>query len=441
MVVVVVSPPFLVVAAVAVGPAVVVVASVVGADAPELSPPQAARVRATAARSAGGHRRRLAVRPVVVAVEQAFLDASAEQAASERRALESRARRDAWNNRRLVALLGALALLLTAAVAVGAIAIRESQQAHRAGDAATARGLAAAAAANVAIDPERSILLALEAVEHARSADSSTLHEAEEALHRAVSATRIEWRVTGTGGALDWSPDGSHVVTEGLQSSGAHRHSRRRDRRVGPVVRGLRRRSHRRDLRPHGHAAGHHQRRRDRCGVGQHHRRAPARHGRPRRRAGMGPFVQPGRATLCRRLASRRRRPRADHARLDGRDHPRAPRGPGRGEHVVLPRWHQARRLVRHRTDRRHHRRRVGRRAAHPRRKPDDPHRGGVEPGRRTGRDNGRRRGPRLRRDVRSTRDGARRPRILRRGHRLEPRLDPAGHHQRRRHGEDLEPR
>ena len=46
------------------------------------------------------------------------------------------------------------------------------------------------------------------------------MYEAEEALHRAVSAARIEWRVTGTGGALDWSPDGSKVVTEGLQSSG-----------------------------------------------------------------------------------------------------------------------------------------------------------------------------------------------------------------------------
>ena len=156
----------------------------------------------------------------LTAVEQAFLDASAEHAASERRALESRARRDARNNRRLVALLGALALLLAAAVAVGAIAVRESQQAHRAGDAATARGLAAAAAANVAIDPERSILLALEAVDHARTADSATLYEAEEALHRAVSAARIVWRVTGTGGTLDWSPDGSHVLTEGVESSG-----------------------------------------------------------------------------------------------------------------------------------------------------------------------------------------------------------------------------
>ena len=119
-----------------------------------------------------------------------------------------------------MALLGALALLLAAAVAVGAIAVRESQQAHRAGDAAIARGLAAAAAANVAVDPERSILLALEAVEHARTADNATLYEAEEALHGAVSAARIAWRVTGTGGTVDWSPDGSHVVTEGLESSG-----------------------------------------------------------------------------------------------------------------------------------------------------------------------------------------------------------------------------
>ena len=154
-------------------------------------------------------------------VEQEFLDASAEQASSERRALEAQARRDARNNRRLVALLGAVALLLLAgSVVVGAIAVRESQQARRVGDAATARGLAAAAAATVAIDPERSILLALEAVDRARTADRATLNEAEEALHAAVAAARINWRVTDTGGAVDWSPDGSHIVTEGPESSG-----------------------------------------------------------------------------------------------------------------------------------------------------------------------------------------------------------------------------
>ena len=54
---------------------------------------------------------------------------------------------------------------------------------------ATARELAAAANANLEVDPERSILLALAAVERTRSDDGSVLPEAEEALHRAVTAS------------------------------------------------------------------------------------------------------------------------------------------------------------------------------------------------------------------------------------------------------------
>ena len=85
---------------------------------------------------------------------------------------------------------------------------------------ATARELAAAANANIEIDPERSILLALAAVEQRRSDDESVLPEAEEALHRAVTASRIELRVPGVGGRLDWSPDGTVFVTEGPEGSG-----------------------------------------------------------------------------------------------------------------------------------------------------------------------------------------------------------------------------
>ena len=226
-------------------------------------------------------------------------------------------------------LLGALVALLAAAVAVGAIAVRESRQAHRAGDAAIARGLASAATANVAIDPERSILLALEAVEHARTADRSTLHEAEEALHGAVSAARITWRATGTGGAVAWSPDGSHVITEGLESSGL---IDVRDAATGEAVRSFAASDG--EVTDVSHAlTGTLLGTTSADGIaavwdsttGELLQRVGS-----GRRAGMGTLVQPGRATVCCGLASRRRRPRAHHARLDGRDRPRAPWDSGR---------------------------------------------------------------------------------------------------------------
>ena len=45
--------------------------------------------------------------------------------------------------------------------------------------------------------------------------DGSVLPEAEEALHRAVTASRVRLRVPGVGGALDWSPDGERVRDRG----------------------------------------------------------------------------------------------------------------------------------------------------------------------------------------------------------------------------------
>ena len=70
-----------------------------------------------------------------------------------------------------------------------------------------------ASAANLDIDAERSVLLALAAIDQTHPVDESVLPEAEEALHRAVTASRVEQRVPDVGGSLDWSPDGSTFVT------------------------------------------------------------------------------------------------------------------------------------------------------------------------------------------------------------------------------------
>jgi WD40 repeat protein/DNA-binding SARP family transcriptional activator len=161
------------------------------------------------------------VTPDLTSTERAFLDAGQALADAEHRAAENRARHQTRQNRRLRALLAATGLVLVGALVAGFVAVGQRDRAERAGRVATARELAAAANANVEVDPERSILLALAAVEQSRSdEDGSVLPEAEEALHRAVTASRMELRVPGVGGRLDWSPDGTVFVTEGPEDSG-----------------------------------------------------------------------------------------------------------------------------------------------------------------------------------------------------------------------------
>ena len=134
--------------------------------------------------------------------------------AARERALEHR------SVRRLRTLIGVLAAGMLVAAGLTTYAFGQRSEADQERRVATVRELAAAADANLDVDAERSVLLALEAVERARSAEASVLSEAEEALHRAVLASRIELRVPGLGGVLDWSPDGSVFVTEGPEESG-----------------------------------------------------------------------------------------------------------------------------------------------------------------------------------------------------------------------------
>jgi WD40 repeat protein/DNA-binding SARP family transcriptional activator len=176
-------------------------------------------------------------RPDLTPTERAFLDAGQTLVDAERQAALDRARHQARTNRRLRALLAATAIFLVGSIVVGSVAVSQRQRAQHQSRVATGRELAAAANANVEVDPERSILLALEAVERTRSADGSVLPEAEEALHRAVTASRIELRVPGIGGRVDWSPDGTVFVTAGPEGSGI---VDIRDARTGDSVRSFR---------------------------------------------------------------------------------------------------------------------------------------------------------------------------------------------------------
>ncbi len=83
---------------------------------------------------------------------------------------------------------------------------------------AFARELAANADNNLKVDPERSILLALEAL-HVTSSDNLVLPEAESALHRAIAASRIKKTIQANQGsiwAIAYSPDGTRLATGGV---------------------------------------------------------------------------------------------------------------------------------------------------------------------------------------------------------------------------------
>jgi WD40 repeat protein/DNA-binding SARP family transcriptional activator/class 3 adenylate cyclase len=155
--------------------------------------------------------------------ERAYLKASVDQRDREREEEERRREREAWIERRSTRRLrGLVAVFAAAALVAGSltvVAVSQSDRAAREARIARARELATAAVANLELDPELSVLLAIEAVRTTRSSDGTILPESEETLHRAVLASRLELEVPGVGGSLAWSPTGV-FVTEGPEGSG-----------------------------------------------------------------------------------------------------------------------------------------------------------------------------------------------------------------------------
>ena len=153
-------------------------------------------------------------------LEREFLDTSRSERDREQQEEADRIARQARANRRLRIQFVAIAVALVVALVGGLLALDQRRQAQREGRVAIARELAAAADASLTDDPERSVLLALAAVDETGSSDEAVLPEAETALHRAVSTSRIELNVPGVGGNVDWSPDGTIFVTEGPENIG-----------------------------------------------------------------------------------------------------------------------------------------------------------------------------------------------------------------------------
>jgi WD40 repeat protein/serine/threonine protein kinase/DNA-binding SARP family transcriptional activator len=166
------------------------IATWVGATSIGLTPTDDALLRASIAR-----------RDEELAREQARLD---REAATQRR-----------SRNRLRALVAVFAVAALVAGALTVVARTQSSRAERESRIATARELAAAAESNLEVDPERSILLALEAVRTTRAVDGTVLREAEEALHRAVQESRVVMRLDVSAAELEFSPDGSRLATAG----------------------------------------------------------------------------------------------------------------------------------------------------------------------------------------------------------------------------------
>jgi WD40 repeat protein len=98
-----------------------------------------------------------------------------------------------------------------------ALALEAQSEAERQALLAQARRLALSAIATLDTDPELSILLALKAVETRRAVDGTVLREAEEALHRAVTADRSLWvgPVEMWGRSATFAPDGRVLYVGG----------------------------------------------------------------------------------------------------------------------------------------------------------------------------------------------------------------------------------
>ena len=115
-----------------------------------------------------------------------------------------------------VRLRALVAVFAVAAIVAATLTIVATDQAKRASDAARiarARGLAGAAISDLQADPERSVLLAVAAVNETRTVDGSVLPEAEEALHRAIATSRVVMTVPGAGGEVAWGSAGTFAAT------------------------------------------------------------------------------------------------------------------------------------------------------------------------------------------------------------------------------------
>ena len=105
------------------------------------------------------------------------------------------------------------------AVSAEATAVSERDRADLNSKIATSRELASASVASLDVDPERSVLLALQAVGLMKNINQPILPEIEDAVRRAVQASRVRYVIppeTGTDtNSVAFSPDGNSIAIGG----------------------------------------------------------------------------------------------------------------------------------------------------------------------------------------------------------------------------------
>jgi len=157
-----------------------------------------------------------------LAAAQKLAETERARAKSERQRAEDQARyvSRVRTRNRAIAVAGAIALVL--AVLAGVFGLQSNQNAARAEAEkrlATSRELAASALINLTVDPERSLLLALQAVDTTYSVDKTVLLEVEEALHAAVQASHLQLSLPASSASgigvvsVVFSPDGKRLAT------------------------------------------------------------------------------------------------------------------------------------------------------------------------------------------------------------------------------------
>ncbi|MGE5374875.1 MAG: helix-turn-helix domain-containing protein, partial [Bacteroidota bacterium] len=159
------------------------------------------------------------------AQRQRELEAARKLAELERQRAEEQARSSVQLTKRARYLTGAFVV----AILMALTALYFSSQARRTAIAAqhdkilaTSRELAAASLNNLNVDPERSILLALQSISTARSADGMVLPESQEALHRALVSSPIRMTLKGTDDGIlsaAYSPDGKQLAAIGMDGT------------------------------------------------------------------------------------------------------------------------------------------------------------------------------------------------------------------------------
>jgi WD40 repeat protein/DNA-binding SARP family transcriptional activator/energy-coupling factor transporter ATP-binding protein EcfA2 len=153
-------------------------------------------------------------------LEREYLEASLAARRAELDAEEARRAHETALERRSVlrlrALVGVLAVAALVAAGLTIFAFDRSATSKHQTRVATARQLAAASVANLDVDPELSILLALRAVETNPGGAPKALPEAVDALHQAVEASRALTTIRSPEtSVVAFSPDGRRLVTAG----------------------------------------------------------------------------------------------------------------------------------------------------------------------------------------------------------------------------------